>query len=310
MRMLRIGGPALLVLLVATAATGELTVQVLQGLTSSPFLTILLVPLLRMAMFVSGATAVGGVLVGALLRADERVRRIAMRSSLVFAGACALLAVATLADVLAVQWWDALNPTMLWSFLTQIDEGRYLMLQVVLGCTAALLLSRTEDGVEAGVALLALLVAVALPGFTGHSTAALSHWIASATMVAHLLAMNLWVGGVIALIVAPDARTYLRFSPLALAAYVVLVLSGVANLVARIGSWSDFWHDQYAVVLGAKVLLFVVIGVLAAAVRRRLMSADADAPTMTVVRRLITIEGSLMLVAVAFAVTLARLPNP
>lgn len=306
MRILRLGAPGLLVLVIALALTGELTARAAQGWPSPPFLTLLIVPLTRALMFVSGAIAVGGALVGGVLGSRDDVRRMGRTAALVFAGASAVVAVADLADLLSVEWWDALRPTMLFSFVTQIDEGRYLLLQVAFAFTAALLLTRSRDRFNAALALTALLVAVALPGFTGHSTAALSHWIASTTMIAHLLAMNLWVGGVIGLMRAPDLHA--RFRPLALACYLMLLASGIGNLLARIGSWDAFWHDPYLAVLAAKVLVFLAIGVMVT-LRRSRTDEDAESASKGV-RRVLVQEGTLMLVAIAFAVTLARMPNP
>lgn len=310
MRSVRLAAPAVASLAILLAITGVLRVPAVPGLPATPFLTLLLVPVLRVAMFLSGIVSVGGALLGGVIGDDARVLRLAVRSSVVYAIVSAAMSIVTLADVLATQWWQALNPTMLISFITQIDEGRYLMLQVVLGCSAALILQRVQHRIDATFAFLALLTSVCLPGFTGHSAAAVTHWLASTTMVFHLAAMNLWLGGVFVLLATQQLRTLASFSNVALASYIVLIASGVANLLARIGDWTAFWSDPYALVLAGKVLLVLVLGVLGWGQRRRVIAAASDANFAKAVQRVLAIEASLMLTAVVFAVVLARMANP
>ncbi len=312
MRILRIAAPGLLTFAVALIASGVLSARTLDPLPTSPLLTLILVPVVRATMFISGTTAVGGALIGGVIGDDEAARLIGRRSALVFAAASAAMLVVNLADVLAVQWWQAFDTTMLVSFMTQIDEGRYLMMQVVLGGTGALVLSSVRHRIDGAIAFTLIMVAVLLPGFTGHSTAVFSHWIASMTMIFHLAAMDIWLGGVLVLLVAYNAQALVRFTPIALSSYVVLVLSGVASLIARIADWNAMWHSKYVVVLGAKVFVALVIGGIAA-VKLRPTAAKAlegGEAVGVALRRTLAIEASLMLVAVGFGVTLARMANP
>ena len=310
MRFVRLLGPAAVSLVVLLPVTGVLQMPSVPGLPSTPLLTLLLVPVLRIAMFVSGAVAVGGALLGGVVDDDGTALRIGVRSAVVYALISAAMTIITLADVLATQWWQAMNPTMLVSFITQIDEGRYLMLQVVLGASAALILQRVQHRIDAAFAFLALLAAVSLPGFTGHSAAAVTHWLASTTMIFHLAAMNIWLGGVFVLLATRQVRTLTAFSNLALASYITLLLSGVANLFARIGDWQAFWSDPYTLVLGGKVALAGALGMLGWWQRRRIIASSPDTATAMSVHRVLAIEVPLMLSAVVFAVVLARMANP
>lgn len=308
MRIVRLAAPALVALAIALTWSGVLATRSLDGLPVSPFATLVLIPALRLAMFASGAVALGGTIIGTLLDTVDAARRIAIRSSIVFAVASALLAVATLADILATQWWGGLNGRMLLSFLTQIDEGRYLMLQVILGAVAAFLLTRVQHRTDAAFTAILLATAVSLPGFTGHSAAQTTHWFASLTMIVHLLAMNVWVGGVVAMLASRAFHLARLFSPIALSAYALLLLSGIASLGARIGDWSALLHDRYLVVLAVKVAVYALIGVLAYRMRAHMFAPET--PPASVMRRMLGIEVALMGVALAFAVTLARMPNP
>lgn len=308
MRSLRIAVPGAVVLIVLLLVTGVLAPAMPEGLPATPLLTLLLVPVLRTVMFASGALAVGAAFAGGLLGTDAGMRRVGARAAVAFAATSVFLAVATLADVMAVQWWRALSPSMLFSFLTQIDEGRYLMLQAVLAASAALVLQRIEHGVDATFAFLLLLVAACLPGFTGHSTAAIAHWLVSGIGVIHLAAMMIWVGTSLALFAVPLRSEYQRFSRYAALPYLVIVLSGVASVFARVSSWSALVHDRYALVLLGKALLALAAGGLAHRAAARVGTAEDHSDGA--IRIAIARHVAVMLVVLAFAVALARLANP
>lgn len=303
----RVLGPGLGAFLVALLLSGVLQATTVPGLPTTPLLTLTVVPVFRLLALASGALALGGLVV-AVLSGDARVRTLVTWSAAGFAAANALLAVATLADVLATQWWQALDLTLLQSFLTQIDEGRYFVLQVLIGGLVALLLPRVRSGVGLLALTLAMAIAVSLPGFTGHSTAALPHWVTSTTMILHLLAMSTWVGGITALLLIRDSGLLRRFAPAGMAAYVVLVLSGVASVVARTADWSQLASGGYGFILALKLAAAVGIGVVGARIRRRLQ-ADTD-EGMQDTRRLLQAEASTLGFALALAVVLARMPNP
>ncbi len=309
-QLVRIGLPAVVVLLVGMAVSGVLTPPRYPGLPETPFLTLVLTPIGRAALFTSGTFGVGLILVGGLLSREPRMLRLAARVSAGFSASAVFMIVMTLANILAVQPWQALDPTVTTSFLTQIDEGRYLMLQVLLGIVAAWVVARAQHGIEIVFALLALGIAVVLPAFTGHSASSVSHWIASATMLLHLGAMMVWVGGALALVrVRHDAAVITRFSAVAIGAYALLIVSGAASLYTRVASWNDFFHDRYMWFVAVKIVGAAVLGVLGF---RNLQMVKAQFPDDSAVlfRRTLIIESGLMLVVIALAVTLARMANP
>lgn len=311
MRHVRSLLPGLAVLTVALATSGVLRPPQLEGLPTTPLLTLVLVPVLRSTMFASGAMALGGAAL-LLLGGGARVARIAVISSLGFALTSAVVAVTTLADVMAVQWWGALDATMLRSFVTQIDEGRYLATQVVLGVIAAWVLKRAAQPLDVAFAAIALAIAVTLPGYTGHSATAVTHWVASATMVGHLLAMSVWVGAVAVLWLAQDVEPLRRFGTVATVAVVLLLASGVASVLARTNDWGDFLNDPYALVLGAKLVLTALLLGVAARARGLVRATDAqdEIARSEAIARTLGIEVALMASVIAVAVVLARMANP
>lgn len=309
-RLLKIGLPSAVVLLLAMLVSGVLTPPRYPGLPETPLLTLFLTPIGRAALFMSGTFGVGLMLVGGLLTREPTMLRLASRASAAFSLSAAIMIVLTLANIMAVQPWQALDTTIMTSFLTQIDEGRYLMLQVLLGIVAAWVISRAQHRVEVVFSMVALGIAVLLPAFTGHSASSVSHWIASATMVLHLGGMMVWVGGVMALVpMRHDPVVITGFSSIAIAAYALLVVSGAASLYTRVVSWSDFLHDRYMWFVVAKVALAAVLGFIGYRNLRTVKAKFAgDAPELF--RRTLAVEGALMLVVIALAVTLARMANP
>lgn len=314
MRISRLVSPGLLTFLLALVASGVLVQHLPPGLPATPLPTLLLVPAARLCMFCSGSLALGGAILGGLLDAGPRVVRMASRSALLYAAASAIVAVATLADVLATAWWQALDPQMLRSFLTQIDEGRYLVAQIVLGVAGARLLRRGRQPFEGVLAVLALGVAVVLPAFTGHSAAALPHWIASATMVVHLFAISAWIGGVAALVLAPAIPTIVGFGRVAGIALPAVLASGVLSVIARVNDWAMLLHDRYAAVLALKIAVTAAVMWFAVATRQRVGTGastdDGGVDVATAARRTLNLEASLMFVVLGLAVVLARMPNP
>lgn len=311
MRLLRSLLPGIVVLAIALLASGVLEPQQLEGLTSTPIATLLLVPALRLAMFVSGALALGGTAL-LLLGAGAGVRRASALGAVAFGVASATLEVVTLADVMAVQWWEALDPTMLRSFVTQIDEGRYLATQVVLGIIGAWVITRARQPLDTAFAAIVLAIAVTLPGYTGHSAAAVTHWVASATMVGHLFAMSVWVGAVMLLAVDRDPDVLQRFGRVASGALGLLLVTGVASVLARTNDWAGFLRDPYAWMLGVKLALTGLLLFIAAASRRLVREAQAEGRQSfpAAVLATLSIEVVTMGAVMAVAVVLARMPNP
>ena len=120
----------------------------------------------------------------------------------------------------------------------------------------------------------------ALP-LTGHAMSGASRlpWIAQA---AHGLAAGLWIGTLAAVVavafrLARDPRGHpcigdlvRRFSPLAIAAVAVILVSGAATAVLYLDAVSDLWTTAYGRTLLLKVGLFAATGAAGAYNWRRL----------------------------------------
>ncbi|MGH3855156.1 MAG: cytochrome c oxidase assembly protein [Pseudonocardiaceae bacterium] len=116
---------------------------------------------------------------------------------------------------------------------------------------------------------LAALMPVAL---TGHSSAEGAHDIAISSLLYHLVAAALWVGGLIALLAHLARRgehaglACARFSRLALVCWVVMAASGVINALVRVQP--DQLLSTYGLLVLGKVAALLVLGVLGWSHRR------------------------------------------
>jgi putative copper resistance protein D len=188
--------------------------------------------------------------------------------------------------------------------------------------------SRPEDWLAArGEAVLLATAALVLLGASGHA-AAVEPGTARAVGIdaLHLLAAGAWLGGLLPLAglwraasrsEGADARPYAvlaarRFSRLALAAVVALVITGVANATLQVGSVAGLLGTPYGQLLLVKLGLLAPLLVLAALNRRRLLPAlggEAEPIGRPAMRRLAASVGGetalgLLMVAVVAAMGL------
>lgn len=302
---LRTSSLPLVTLVLAVPLSGILTPASYDGLPTTPASTLALLPLTKFAMFLIAAVGLGLAAIPGFLSADLERARSAARWAYGFSLASLCVLLLTLSDILAVSLWEVTDLEFVVSFITQIDEGRYLMLQVLLGIIAGWALQQSRTQLELSFGVAALAIAGVLPAFTGHSTANIEHWVVSTIMIVHLASMLLWVGGVIGLVtIGAPQPAVARFNRLALIAYVTIVLSGVGSTFSRVASWTDFWSDRYALVLGAKVVVVLAIGVLGYRLRTAITAGNGR------IQRILGIEASLLLTVLALAVTLERMANP
>lgn len=115
-----------------------------------------------------------------------------------------------------------------------------------------------------------------------HASAGIQVPVAMTAAVLHVLAMAVWLGGLAALLLilyrtsAAPARMIARYSRLAFASVVVLVVTGVYQSWRGLGSWSALTETAYGRLLTLK-LLAVVLLLTAAALSRQWTARLAEA---------------------------------
>ena len=202
----------------------------------------------------------------------KALRSLTSIAALTWAIATGLSIIATLANILGTDLSEALDPTSLRSFISQITLGKYMFVQLCLALLVASVVIRIKGVAGANALLLLSLVAIIAPVFESHSASSGSHALAIGSLVVHVIAISLWVGGLVAItfLKADDRAIALpRFSALALWAAIAVSASGTANAWARL-SFQSAWSSDYARIVFLKILLTAVLIFLGYLNRRQL----------------------------------------
>ncbi|MEO7193346.1 MAG: cytochrome c oxidase assembly protein [Pseudonocardiaceae bacterium] len=252
------------------------------GLSDPGLFTRAALPAVRVLSECAAVVTVGSLLLAAFLvppqasgyldiggYAAVRTARIAALS---WALTAALMVPLLAADALGRPVTDVLHPWLLVSMASAMSPiGAWaltaLMALVLTGCCHTVL---TWGAAVWSFALsLAALMPVAL---TGHSSAEGAHDIAISSLLYHLVAAELWVGGLIALLAHLARRgehaglACARFSRLALVCWVVMAASGVLNALVRVRL--DQLFSTYGLLVLGKVAALLALGVIGWSHRR------------------------------------------
>lgn len=247
---------------------------------------------------------------GKLSTSAKALRNSAAITALVWALGQGLNILTTLANILGTSLSGALDPTSLRSFISQIDLGKYMFVQLALALLICSAVSRIRTVASANALLLLSLVGVIAPIFASHSASSGSHALAVGSLIVHVVALTFWVGGLIAITVlsATDRAIALpRFSALSLWAVIAVVISGSANAWARL-NFQSAWNSNYARIVILKVLLTSVLIYLGYLNRRHLSGKwQISLKNLT---RLLFIEVSIMLVTILAGARLSNMQPP
>jgi cytochrome c oxidase assembly factor CtaG/putative copper export protein len=245
-----------------------------------------------------------------------RAARLGTVASGVWAVGAALLVPLTISDVSGQPLTAQLNPVTLWSvagLVNTADAWRWtavLAAAVMLASLAVLRWSWTP------LLLAGSLVTLVPLGLTGHSAAGGSHDLATNSLLIHLIAVSLWAGGLLVLLVHAirggqhadlAAR---RLSALALWCFVAMALSGVVNALVRVIP-SDLATTGYGRLVIAKFVALCLLGFVGWRQRRTGVAALQEDPSARGgLIRLALIEAAVFGVTFGIAVGLGRTPPP
>jgi cytochrome c oxidase assembly factor CtaG/putative copper export protein len=309
-----------------TALTGARPLEAL-GLPDPGALTTYGLPIVRTVSEIAAVLTVGALLLAAFLVAPERSGYLdvtgyrALRSASYAAGtwtvAALLMVPLTVADSLGRPVTDVLSFERLVAVVPQLDVatawGYTAIVAVVVfaGCRVAL---------RWGTSVLLLAVAVfgVMPvAATGHSAAGGSHDVATDSLIIHVVAAALWVGGLVAVLSLAGRRAeaaaqlptaVTRFSALALVCWLAMAVSGVLNALVRIPV-TDLFGTYYGTLLLAKTAALLVLGGFGYLQRRHAVAAAASGSRGALLR-LGAVEVLIMLATIGLAVALGRSAPP
>jgi len=235
---------------------------------------------------------------GKLGREAIRIKNLALLATIVWIVTSVGGVITELANLLGGGFLDAFNSSTIWSFLTSTSIGRDYIFQISMGIGAVVLIARARKVGATYFALALTMLALLVPLFQSHASSAGNHGLAIGSLIFHVGAVSLWVGGVIGLIVisaGERSASISRFSALALWAAIIVGISGLASAWTRLNFWAG-WQSRYGLLVLIKVALFVAL-VVVGAKHRRYISAKLEGSKQ--VFRLLVNESAVMLSAVA-----------
>ncbi|GAA4892767.1 cytochrome c oxidase assembly protein [Actinomycetospora straminea] len=318
--------------LLAVAAVVALALSTLSGAATFARLglpdpgpvTVYALPVVRAISQVAAAATVGFLLFAAFftppassgwLSADGyRAVRVASWSAASWSAAALLMIPLSAADAYGRPVSEMLDIRILGASVTGIETTTAWALTALVALVA-LVVTRVVLGWGATVVGLGVALAGLLPlAFTGHSAGGSAHDVASNSLVMHVIAAALWVGGLTALVTHLAAKgrhpalAARRFSAVALVCWVVLAISGVVNALVRITP-GDLVTSTYGALVLVKVLALVALGGFGWWHRRRTLPALAAGDQGALVR-FAGLEVLLMAATFGVAVALGRTPPP
>lgn len=330
-------GVATAVLTVVAAASAGLVSVLVVGLSAAEALSLLGIPdpgplttyglpAVRALADLFAALTVGSLLFAAFLVPPQRTglldtggyRAVRRASGLAAAWAvcAALLVPLTVSDSTGRPVSAILAPQDLWGVVDDIElAGTWRLtaiaaLVLAVACRLALRWGWTP-------VLFAGSIAVMMPlALTGHSASGGSHDVATNSLILHLVAAAVWVGGLVAVLVhalRDGTHTGLaarRFSAVAAVAFVVLAVSGVVNSWVRV-PFGELFTSTYGRLVLAKVAALAALGVIGWFQRRAALPAlAADPDDRRALVRFAGVETLLFAATMGLAVGLGRTPPP
>lgn len=210
---------------------------------------------------------------------------------------------------------EVLSPQVLLDLVDAIEQPKawlftaLIALLVVLGCRLALTWGWTT-------VVFFLSVGGLIPvAVTGHSASGGAHDLATNSLLYHLIAAALWVGGLVALLALGWRRgenltlAATRFSKLALVCWIVMAVSGVVNALVRI-KLGDLFTTDYGLLVLAKVVALLLLGVFGHQQRQRGVAGLVNGAGGGQLLRLAAVEVLIMFVTIGIATGLAKTPPP
>jgi putative copper resistance protein D len=279
-------------------------------------------PALKAATNVAMAVAIGGSVFAAFALADKS--RELGRALNVVAGASVawvlIGSVSYLFTYLSITGsplsFDASFTAGLQLFITQIALGQSLALNLVGGAVLATL-ALVVRSLKAAFWLAAIGLASIVPlAVSGHAASTGNHAMAVNSIGMHLVAVVIWVGGLVAVTIVArgeaveQQRTLLaRYSTLALAAFALTAVSGTVSALTRI-SVAQLVSTTYGLLVLAKIVALILLGCLGAAYRLKLLRRVDQSTGNRTFWNLAAAELALMGLAIGLATALSRTGSP
>jgi putative copper resistance protein D len=266
-----------------------------------------------------GFASVGALLAMAFLLLDvegkvstsgEKLRNFLKASAATwFVGAVGSI-IFTLAQILNSSLSDAIDGTVIRSFITQITLGKYLAFQALIAFTVLICAISARKILSLIFLMIISVVGLVAPVFQSHAASGGSHSLVIGSLVIHVVGLSMWVGGILAIAMLSDTDRPMavpRFSQLALWSAIAVVISGAVNAWARL-NFTAAWNSTYAYIVIAKVVATIALVALGYLHRKNLEKKDSI--NWVSFAKLLTTEAIIMVVTVAMGSWLSSTGSP
>lgn len=275
-------------------------------------------PISKAIMDVAMATSIGSLVVAAFVFSEKSkqlraILNVAATFSVVWVISGLLALNFTYLNVTGSAFsLDESQGSGFWLFVSQIELGQYLLMNLAGGVLVSILAISSQRLTSAALtAAVAMLTLVPL-ALTGHASGTANHGMAVNSLGLHLVAISIWVGGLIALTIVRyragvSQIEVSRFSSLALFSFGLVFVSGLINAQLRIGTLEN-WMSEYGILVLLKMATIAVLGLIGAAYRRKLVASLSSKPNAF--WRIVGLELAIMAIAVGLAAGLSRTAPP
>lgn len=325
-RILRLSTPAL----VLAVACGALIAALFYGGGAAP-LSIgdpgaavrFGLPIATVIVYLSAATTIGALMLALWAfttteAAYFKAIDVAAGSAMVLTVASALTGILTFLNVSQTAFSAERSfGTSLGFFFTEISLGQaWLSTTLIAALVAVLCFAVTNQTALffVGLGAVGTLVPMAL---SGHSAGISGHAMAITSLGLHIVFVSAWLGGLLVLALLRGSidpvrlpAVIQRYSTIALVSFIVVLISGVANAVVRLGTWEALYTTPYGLLVLVKVALLVVLGVVGLWQRGFLIGRLVTTSKARYFWIFATVELAVMGAASGVAAALARTATP
>lgn len=299
---------------------------IIAGLPEADRFTELALPAVKALFNLMSAVTVGWLIGAAALAPPQksgivdvggyRCLRAASLSALLWAVSGLALIPLTVADALGRPLAESLGANTLGTALSVLTSTKATLIAVVIAIVVAIA-ARTVLRLGWVFLLAALALFALFPvAMGGHAGQVADHDFAVDSMIYHLFGAAIWVGGLIALIGLARQRiahidvVARRYSTIALIAIIAVAVSGVINAQLRVPGPVAMWTTAYGRLVGVKIALVIVLGIVGYLHRRRTLPQIHDGGDSRPLIRLAVVEVLIMAATVGVAATLSRTATP
>jgi putative copper resistance protein D len=277
-----------------------------------------LVPIVKDLNLIAMITAIGllyaiGFLLtesrGVLSTESHRIKALAVLASMVWVVTVIGGIFTEVANLLGAGLLDAFNTEVIRDYLFGTGLGRNQLFQLIAGIMTIVLIARAKKVGSIYFALALTMAAILLPLFSSHEASAGSHGLAIGSLLFHVGAVSLWLGGVIGLMaITPQERvlSITRFSRMALWCAIIVGVSGGAIAWTQL-HFLQGWFSRYGALVLIKIALFAILVGMGARHRRFIARGLSGAHQ---VLRLLINEAVILIAAVGIGGWLSTTEPP